>query len=768
MPDIMFSANLYLPESLYPKQPPATERPSSSASSQNASRKYFERKSTQRKSREDDSSARTSTASSRKSSEVNRNDKSSLNTVFSFVDFANSLGGVSKDNEIFVKLIQRVRHDVAEASRLYTSHAVEEYLEAWPDKKTWIDAILLDVQRALNDIGVYVEDVRVTGDDGGAVALKRKFEWVLGHHRKLISRELNLTLCHQSLMATIQVMQTAEMSAHFGGHDPIHEAPGRPWLPGESETVLRSPYSRQKWRTSQRNLSVPSITVSEAEGEDVETKSVSSFLVELPGSTPEDLPHPDNMDLYAPPPKPTTIPEQPKTHASVQQINMTPSPERVEPLDSSEEKTPVMSAEKSGSETPGEKLQFPPAPSQIPLRRSFDQPRPRVSPYHVRPRASLDQVRPRAYSDQVRPGASVRAQPRGPADQMQHMPTVSEKSVERNDSTTSTASFTKVNTMPMLAMRYRPRAVHVPKQLPVKHRSLPSELPYLPTQPSLITELSDWMLPTLARDSFRWTDANGSLDVSTPSTSITSSPTMPNSPASCPETFRPIASLSAETTMRAPTSAPSTAGGISKSAQSFHGVPIEDSPTIGWPSSLTIQSPPTSQPVAAPPLPPRPESKPGNLDNPIPSQPPPVPPRPRRSPDLSANSDAAQKAKPSESSPINTEAAITKPERKAAEDMPSETTPTTVSTFEMSASVKTEITEPEAAPKETSTGQPAPTPSRAPPRVPVTRPPIPAIPSSTSVAADTLTSTTPRSMTSQSKRRAAHARRMRLAYEKDE
>lgn len=251
------TVGVYLKE-LYPEQADTGD----GAETRSVRRRYFQRRSM---AQEDEGADRKSIAPPRKSSEDVTRIFSSLSTVFDFADFASTQEKVSTESEDFLSLIQRVRHDVTEASRLYTSQAVTHYLDSWPDKRTWIDKILIDIQRTLNDIGLYMETVRVSGDDGGAAGLRRRFEWILSHQKKFISKQQTLMVCHSSLMAAVQMMQTAEMNAAFSGQDPVFEAPARPWIRDDGTDVMRSPHSRQKWRLSQRNLSLPSITVSEAE-----------------------------------------------------------------------------------------------------------------------------------------------------------------------------------------------------------------------------------------------------------------------------------------------------------------------------------------------------------------------------------------------------------------------------------------------------------------------------------------------------------------------
>jgi hypothetical protein len=262
-------AGLYLPHSTHVNHEEALKTSEARPTKQ----RYFERATMRDKGRNLASSSNISLALSRKSSEDVTKPFSSLPTVFDFADYASSHAKVSSDSEIFVHLLQRVRQDVAEASRLYTSRSVSDWFESWPDKKTWIDAIWLDIRRALNDIGVYMETVRVAGDDGGSNSLRRKFEWVLSHQKKLINKQQNLMVCHQSLTTAIHAMLTVEMNTALNGQDPIYEAPTRPWIPEDARDIFRSPHSRQKWRTNQRNQSLPSITISEAESDKVDGKS---------------------------------------------------------------------------------------------------------------------------------------------------------------------------------------------------------------------------------------------------------------------------------------------------------------------------------------------------------------------------------------------------------------------------------------------------------------------------------------------------------------
>ncbi|KAF2646544.1 hypothetical protein P280DRAFT_544889 [Massarina eburnea CBS 473.64] len=494
-------AGLYLPYSAH-RIPDAQPKPQSSV------QKFFHRiSSTQSQDME-----RKSINSSRASSEDVARTFTSLPTIFDLADYASTHSSVSSESEVFISLIQRVQQDVTEASRLYTSKAVTDFLESWPDTKTRIDTTITDIQRALNDIGMYVKAVRVSGDDGSPVSLRRKFEWVLSHHKKIIDKEYHLTVCHNSLMMSVQAMQTAEINSAFSGQDPamVHEVPNRPWTDPNRKSVLRSPYSRQRARTSMNNLSLPSITVSEVGGSKVEVPAINSGPMELPGSTPDDLPDPETWDLYAPirarslsvgdPPTSPTSPYHRQEFSS-----------RMQPVDTHTQKN-------------FNKVR--PLPTASVLMR------PNISPAG----------RPRVYSDKIQ---QFEMKSSASFDQYRPMPTVNEKPLERYD-TTASVRISDASTVPVTAKRVRPREINV-RKMPPRVQSLPKELPYVSSSGSLMDELAQWVVSPGARTSVRSPDTNKSLFTATPTTSGGSSPISPEKATSTTNSAPPPSSPNVNT-----------------------------------------------------------------------------------------------------------------------------------------------------------------------------------------------------------------------------
>lgn len=147
------------------------------------------------------------------------------------------------------------------------------------------------------------------------------------------------------------------------------------------------------------------------------------------------------------------------------------------------------------------------------------------------------------------------SRPRSSREQIRRMPTLAER-VERDLQLNglSTASTNPAD-KPVLAKRYRPGIVQVRNRGVAKHRSLPTRLPTLPSHPSLITELSQWVLPEAPRNSF---DSYETESYDTPSTSVASSPAVLTSTISCPERLQSIP----PTTACAPNTSDTDAGGV--------------------------------------------------------------------------------------------------------------------------------------------------------------------------------------------------------------
>jgi len=272
------TAGLFLPETLHRRDghvPDNTDPDTTSL-------KYFQRKTPRSKTEAQEAEKSMVSIASLGSAE-DLSGFPSIATAFQFADYVSSTSKRSSESQSLAILLHRVRQDVTGAARLYLSAAVLNFLDAWPDRKSWIDNILVDIRSALNEIGCYIETFRVAGEDGGAIGLKRRFEWISGHQKRLSTKQQLLTTCHQSLVTAINIMQTVELCGVTSGpwQDPIYEAPVQPWVKQDDTVSLRGPYARREWRLSQKNLSLSNINLSQAEQDTVESKSFTGTSLVL-------------------------------------------------------------------------------------------------------------------------------------------------------------------------------------------------------------------------------------------------------------------------------------------------------------------------------------------------------------------------------------------------------------------------------------------------------------------------------------------------------
>ncbi|KAF2626566.1 hypothetical protein BU25DRAFT_449153 [Macroventuria anomochaeta] len=391
-------------------------------------------------------------------------------TVFDYAEFVFASNKRSAEAELFASLIWRTRQDLTEASRLYLSPTVTNFLAAWPDRKAWIDKILSDIRTALVDIGSHIESVRSSRDDDEMSKMKRKFEYILSHQKRLASKQQTLANSHQILLGAIQVMQTVEQCVGLGGSvpDPIFEAPVRPWLRSDSD-IVRGPYSR---RSSSKNLSSLSVIASESR-DTFEVNLPEASPAELPGSTPDDLIRSGTQEIFKA--------SRPRKSHSYNDTRVYP-PATVDapfhPLNNPSQ---------------GEQEHTKPDTSQVSSDKLSD-----------RNGTQEDVVHDQADRRSAHAPSSLNA--------------VVDRIIERTQSIASTTASIK---MPVLAKRYRPRPVHVQRPH-LRHHSLPSELPLYQGQSSLVDDLREWIVQTAASDQFTGTTLTRSPTVSSTTGSIAS------------------------------------------------------------------------------------------------------------------------------------------------------------------------------------------------------------------------------------------------------
>jgi hypothetical protein len=104
---------------------------------------------------------------------------------------------------------------------------------------------------------------------------------------------------------------------------------------------------------------------------------------------------------------------------------------------------------------------------------------------------------------------------------VQALPILAENTIERNDSTMST---TAIVTVPQVAKRYHAYPIYIRKHSD-RHRSLPTELPHVQSQSSLTEDLADWlMLPGIQSEEIPSQEWDAESAVACSSMSIVSCP----------------------------------------------------------------------------------------------------------------------------------------------------------------------------------------------------------------------------------------------------
>jgi hypothetical protein len=149
-------------------------------------------------------------------------------------------------------------------------------------------------------------------------------------------------------------------------------------------------------------------------------------------------------------------------------------------------------------------------------------------------RKFLDTPRPYSHPEQSQSHARSDTRSHIFSDLTGTLPTVAEKTVERNDSTTSTIA---VVTDTQVAKRYHVNPVYIRRNAG-RHRSMPSVLPHVQSQSSLTEDLAAWMT-TVQSEKLESAEWDTSSVLSSPSTSVASYPAVPSVPVQTSESEDP-------------------------------------------------------------------------------------------------------------------------------------------------------------------------------------------------------------------------------------
>lgn len=144
-------------------------------------------------------------------------------------------------------------------------------------------------------------------------------------------------------------------------------------------------------------------------------------------------------------------------------------------------------------------------------------------------RSSLDSVRVHTSQEQTHHQDLARqiARLNTSVAAVKSLPTLTEASIERNDSTNSIKAEVRLST---IAKRHQPTSVYI-RRSTEGHPSLPSVLPPVESQPSLVEDLANWMVPNSQIKRFSVAEKEVPSHSRSPTLSSPS-----NSIASCPPT----------------------------------------------------------------------------------------------------------------------------------------------------------------------------------------------------------------------------------------
>ena len=241
-------------------------------------------------------------------------------------------------------------------------------------------------------------------------------------------------------------------------------------------------------------------------------------LAELPGSTPDDIHLQNHHAPIVPNPSKPHIHSDGKSLPNLEQMPLHPT-------------IPIQNSQGMCENTAdAPKTRSPDRPSS---RRSFDKVSPSISTLDQKARKSFDLARPRAHSEQITTRRSFEVRNHASHDQVRPMPTLSERPIERLNSTASIALGDAVS-ISLSSMRHGSKTIIVEKPM-LDRGSRSSALPQFPSQTSLMDDLSTRVTPQSVHASYYSYESNQSVDTatsvttSTPATSATSSPIVPRS-----------------------------------------------------------------------------------------------------------------------------------------------------------------------------------------------------------------------------------------------
>lgn len=127
-----------------------------------------------------------------------------------FLVHAKRLTEVGHENALYVRIMERVRLDLAETDRLLKLPEVKHAMRNAPEKLGWIKRTITALKESLTEMDKYV--YRVAGDKsrGKWIGWTHRFRWVLDDSEKAARCRGEVGICHEGLLEVLSLLSSFE------------------------------------------------------------------------------------------------------------------------------------------------------------------------------------------------------------------------------------------------------------------------------------------------------------------------------------------------------------------------------------------------------------------------------------------------------------------------------------------------------------------------------------------------------------------------------
>jgi hypothetical protein len=127
-----------------------------------------------------------------------------------FLIHAKRLTEVSHENALYVRIMERIRLDLAECDRLLKLPEVKHAMANARDKLGWIQRTITAMKESIKEMNKYVYRVAGDVDKGGWIGVKNRFRWVLDDSEKAARCRGEVGICHEGLLEVLSLLSSFE------------------------------------------------------------------------------------------------------------------------------------------------------------------------------------------------------------------------------------------------------------------------------------------------------------------------------------------------------------------------------------------------------------------------------------------------------------------------------------------------------------------------------------------------------------------------------